>query len=226
MRKCALICTLAVFSSLASTVQANHHVWNFKEVFSNWNGSVQFIEFEIPTNTDAQDEWGGRAIEATSVVAGVPTVKTFNFPAGNAGDLPHEDTSFRSFLIASPGFGSLPGGVAPDYTLPAGLMPFFNPNADTITLKIISANINVDGPLTFTGAQLPKDGKTSLTDTHTGTGAPVFVLTPNSPKNFGPLDGSGTEGHVNLPVPEPSSLVLAAMAAMAIAGKAFRRANR
>jgi MYXO-CTERM domain-containing protein len=210
MRKCALIFSLVLVTSWpASSVHSNHHAWDFSEVFSNWDGSVQFIEFTIPNFN--HPSMNGRTLQATSIVAGVPTVKTFTYPS----NLP-TGTNNKKHLIASPGFGSLAGGITPDYELPAALMPFFLPNADSISLKVVSTS-TTDAALTFTGAQLPNDGETSLTDSNPA-GAQNLQPTANSPTNF-----AGAVGHVDLPVPEPASAGLAALAAVALAAAARRR---
>jgi len=213
MTRYALVCGVALAMGFASSpVRANHHAWNFNEVFSNWDGSVQFVEYSIPNNNN-HHVLSTRGLEATSIVAGVPTVKTFMFPA----NLPSSSTANKKFLIASPGFGLLAGGVTPDYTFPLASMPFFLPNADSISLKWISATLTVDSPLTFTGALLPNDGETSLTDL-SPNGTQNLQPGINSPTNF-----AGQIGSVDLPVPEPASATLACLAAAGLWAKSRRR---
>jgi hypothetical protein len=126
--------------------------------------------------------------------------KDFFFPA-------NVDTSVistnRHILIATTGFGSLPGAVTPDFTFDQSTTPFtglfINPNATNITINFSGSN---DG-MTFTGASLPKDGIHSLTD------ANAFGGIPNNPTNIGPTVNSPTNFHngsgsVNLSTPTPT----------------------
>jgi hypothetical protein len=180
----------------AGPAQAAFHFWQIKEVYSNADGSVQFIE--MFDNVSFEHFIGGYSLEADD---GSPLSFTFptNLPMAN-------NTNGRHILIATPGFAALPGAVTPDYTLPAG--PFFNPNAATIT-------ISFDGSgdfMTFSGAQLPKNGINSLTNIG---GTPTAGT--NSPTNFNNQAGSL--------VPEPTIFILA-IAAPVIAALHRRRRTR
>jgi hypothetical protein len=125
-------------------------------------------------------------------------VKEFTFP--DVVDT-NEDSAGRHILIATSGFGALPGGVTPDFTFNQGGVTgqFFNPNATNISITFFGSG---DG-LSFTGASLPKDGINSLEDSN-ATGLP-FLSTPNisaglnSPTNFHNQSGS-----VNLSNPSPT----------------------
>lgn len=142
------------------------HTWRFTEFFSNHDGSVQFIELHTTFNNEHFSM--GAQIVSNS------TGKTFTFPT----NLSSSQTANRSLLVATSGFGTLPGGVTPDFTLPS--TAFFNPAGDTVRLVGIQNQ-------TFTS--VPTDGVMSR---H----YPANVLGTNSPTNFG-----GTTGSVNLPAP-------------------------
>jgi hypothetical protein len=94
----------------------------------------------------------------------------------------------------------LPGSVAPDYTLPDPTVfgPFFNPNANNISISFSGSGDSI----AFTGASLPKNGTSSLTDTNL-YGPQNLVVGTNSPTNFNNQSGS-----VNL-VPEHTSILIA-----------------
>ncbi|MBI1878035.1 MAG: DUF11 domain-containing protein [Chloroflexi bacterium] len=79
-------------------------------------------------------------------------------------------------LIATAGFGSLPGGVAPDYILTSSLI-FTNGAAGSVSL--IGA---ATSPLSYSAGQLPLDGINSLSQ-----GGATGV---NSPRNFAGQQGS------------------------------------
>lgn len=193
VRRIALIpAHFALFLSLfgiASTADAGFHLWQVKEAFSNSDGSVQFIEmFDSFVNENFVN---GFVLQSNS--DGV--IKSFTFPANLAGD-----TTNKHMLIATSGFGSLPGAVAPNFTFDQGGVTgsFFNPNATNITISFSGSGDS----MTFTGASLPKNGINSLTDSGaTGfpPGTPNISSGVNSPTNYNNQSGS-----VNLSAPSPT----------------------
>lgn len=210
MRRCRIInfCLVtgaALILSLAGTTpsaRAAFHLWQIKEVFSNADGSVQFIELFDDFNDEQYV--GGKIVEASS--DGV--VKTFTFPS----DLTVPPTTAgRHMLIATPGFGSLPGGVTPSFTFDQSTTPFagplFNPNASEIIISFpfSTSDMGVSGaaspPDGFVA--LPKDGVHSITNTNLYND-PILVVGTNSPTNFNNQSGS-----INLAVPEPAGGLLA-----------------
>lgn len=188
-RMCALVVLVAV-SPVGPPCQAAFHLWDIAEVYSNHDGSVQFIEFF--TGNANQQVVGSKTVVATSTVGGIDTVKTFTFPSNLSLVAPNPSTTAnKRMLIATTGFGSLVGGVSPDYALtysPGG-GPFFNPNADTIKIEFVGA----DAALTFAGTLLPKNGLNALRD-QTPNGTPSLISEANTPTNFRSQAGS-----VNLP---------------------------
>jgi hypothetical protein len=168
-------CALAAIGVCCSATPARaaFHLWKIQEIFSNQDGTVQFIE--LFTTASTEFFLSNHQITATS--DGVLRTFTLNHDLGGA-----PSTSNRTFLIATASFGGLAGAVTPDYpTLPAG---FFNPNAGSITLNFSGVD-----SLTFAGATLPKDGVNSLVDASPG-GAPNLGSAINSPKNFAQAQGS------------------------------------
>jgi serralysin len=169
----ALVMALACLFS-AAQAQASFHLWTINEVYTNSDGTVQFIEMINGATS------GENFVSFTSIAS---DLNNFDFPTDLVGN-----TANKTFLIATPGFAALPGGVTPDYTVPVN---FFSVAGDSI---------DYGGGLdtfTFSGAQLPHDGILSLKrNLTTGT---------NSPKNF-----AGQQGSISLP--EPATLMLAALA--------------
>jgi hypothetical protein len=146
-------------------------LWNFTEVFSNADGSVQFVE--LFTTGTAEYEAETEFLKSST--------KTYVFPA----DLPHVNTRNKHFIVATAAFASLPGAVTPDYVIPDN---FFNPAGDTLRLcRLNCLNANLYDTRTFTN--LPTDGVTSLN-------YPSVTEATNTPTNF-----SGDEGSVNLITP-------------------------
>src|SRR5262245_15558134 len=109
----------------ASHASAAFHLWQVKEVFSTTDGNVQFVEmfdsFGFETATSGFD------LTANSD----GDIKTFEFPSNLPLNTPGH------LLIATSGFGALPGGVTPDFTFDQSAVPFtgpfFNPNATNLT---------------------------------------------------------------------------------------------
>ncbi len=184
MKRFGFAAGLAAFVAMVlvgAPVRGNFHEWEIQEVYTNFDGSIQFIELFCATV--GQQVLLNHQITANSD----GNVVTFTFNA-NSGT----PTTSKHLLIATPGFGALTGGVAPNYTLPdpgtpPTLAPFFRPDATSITINFVGAD-----SVTFSGASLPADGVNSLNFTVAG----VASVAPNSPRNFANATGS-----VNLPPP-------------------------
>jgi hypothetical protein len=179
-RRFAAILAAMLWAALApAPAHATFHLWEIAEVYSNDDGSVQFIE--LSTTASGQQFLNGQQIIATS--DGV--ARTFTFSS----DSPSPTTNKR-LLLATPGFAELPGAVAPDFSLPVSLPGpvFFDPHAASITINFVGAD-----SVTFAGASLPLDGAGSL---HFPAGAGGGAISPNSPTNF-----AGATGSLNLPPP-------------------------
>jgi hypothetical protein len=167
---------LAVICLGTTSAHAIFHLWDVAEVFSNADGSVQFIELVNPTATAS--ETGATTAHLHSASGN----KTYFFPNNLVGS-----SANKRLLIATAGFGSLPGGVAPDFPslpLPAN---FFNPAGDTISI-IVKCCGTVDSK---TFGPVPTNGVLSLNFPPAGGSQ----LT-NSPTNY-----AGATGSVNLAPP-------------------------
>jgi hypothetical protein len=91
--------------------QASHHLWKLNQMFSNASGSVQFVQLKLVQIEDGED-----LLATMTLTSGT---NTFTFP-----NLPSSQTSAHPWiLLATAGFGQLPGGVAPDFTIPANFFP-------------------------------------------------------------------------------------------------------
>lgn len=164
------------------------HIFHISEVYSNADGTVQFIEFA--GDADTQHVWAGHSITSTN---GVST-NTYNINT----NLPSAATNGKAVLVATQGLANM-GIVTPDYIIPNGFL--FTTNG----------TVNFPGMLggTITYAQLPTDGTLSLNrNGSTGT---------NSPTNFAGNTGtvqsnviSGTDGPDNLIGTAGDNVILAA----------------
>jgi len=156
--------SLFLTSGLAFTLSiapahAEFHLFRIAEVYSNADGSVQYIVLRESTGSNNENFLAGQMVRATNA-AGI--AQNFAFPS----NLPSSNTASRSVLIATPGFAAL-GLIAPDYTIPARFIP------------------TEGGSLNYLGAfppdpislpPLPNDGVTAVDR----NGTPV----PATPKNF------------------------------------------
>ena len=138
----ASLCALAaILTFLSFPATASFHLFRLDQLYSNADGSIQFIVLKECCGADGENFLGGHAL--TSTQGG--TTNTLAFP----NNLPSSNTANRSVLIATPGFVAL-GLVTPDYTIPAGFL-FTN-----------GGTVNYAGVDSITYAALPTDGVTAL----------------------------------------------------------------
>ena len=160
---------LLSFAGSPPIARANFHLWFIKEVYSNPSGSVQFVE--LFTNNSGQEFLSAHTLTSTANI--------FTFP-GNA----PSPTNGHHLLLATSGFGSIPGGATPDFTIPSN---FFNPDHDTLNF---AGGFDID---TFVSA--PIDGINSLNYTSSISSSTVAT---NSPRNY-----AGNGSSINL-APSPT----------------------
>ena len=147
--------TLSSLAAVWSTCSyATFHFWEITEVYSNADGSIQFIE--LFTGQPGQEFVAGQTLTASDASG---ETHTFRFPR----NLPAPTTG-RHFLLATPAFASVSGGVVPDFEIPAGFIA-----AGSGVLRFIGAD-------TFVYTDLPDDGIASLDDSNR--------TADNSPTNF------------------------------------------
>ncbi|HEY3393855.1 MAG TPA: PEP-CTERM sorting domain-containing protein [Lacipirellulaceae bacterium] len=157
----------------ATRASAFFHLWRFTEFFSNHDGSVQFIELHSSGSAET--------VAQGATITSMSTGKVFTFPSSLTGN-----TFNKRLLIATPGFASLSGAIAPDFTLPS--TKFFETAGDTLTLL----QFQVIDTKTFTS--VPTDGVMSR---HYNPANGQTSLGTNNPTNY-----AGTTGSVNVP-PSP-----------------------
>ena len=139
----------------ALSVQASFHTFQINEIYSNFDGSIQFIELKEMFGASGQNFLSGLSLTSGSGA----NSKTFTFPR----NLASSATAGKSVLIATQGFAAL-GLVTPDYVIPDGFLAL---PAGTVNYA------NVDF-VQYT--QLPTDGNASINRN--------AVPQQNSPTNF------------------------------------------
>src|SRR5206468_7969537 len=91
---------LAAFcAACAVPAQAAFHLFRIDQVYSNADGSVQYVVIREVTGSNGEHFWSGNVLETTNA-AGIK--KQISFPS----NLPSSSTASRSVLIATAGFAS------------------------------------------------------------------------------------------------------------------------
>ncbi len=166
--------------AVTAPVMAGSHSWDIVEVFSNGDGTVQFVELReccgLPNEIGLLNKF------VRSTATGNQLTFTANLPGGA--------TANAHLLLGTVAYDALPNSPTPDYIIPAN---FFS----TVAEPFPGIEYWTYDDFIFLAGELPTNGKDSL-DASGGTG-------PNSPTNFHgesgnvdacpwDLDGDGTTG--------------------------------
>ena len=138
----------------AAAAWASFHTFAIDQVYSNADGTVQYVVLRETAGNNGQNAWSGHTFSSTH--AGV--TKSITFPT----NLPGTATANQRVLIATQGMAAL-GFIVPDYTMPDGF------------LATDGATLNYAGVDTFTYASLPTDGVGAINR----TGAVISNLATN-----------------------------------------------
>ncbi|MBW2725821.1 MAG: hypothetical protein JRE71_15680 [Deltaproteobacteria bacterium] len=156
-----LVAAATIFYAAGAT--AGIHTWDVVEVFSNANGTIQYVElFDFGTNGTEVNVGNG------SLSSGL---HSFSWANGTVTG----PTNGQSYLIATAAFAALPGAPLPDVIIPADKVPFFSKSGDTVTFG------NGDA-LTF--GPVPINGSDSFDE------GPPPGVGPNTPKNYAGVQGN------------------------------------
>lgn len=145
----------ALLGICALPARAAYHLFRIDQVYSNSDGSVQFVVMRESTGTNNENRWVGVTLTTTNRFG---VAKEITFPS-NIGS----QTANRSVLVATPGFAAL-GLVTPDFTMPARFIPIDGGTLDFAAIdRITLPPLPIDGVLS-----VDRDG----------------LLMVGSPKNF------------------------------------------
>ena len=145
----------------AGPALAGIHTWDVNEVFSNADGTIQFVELWEAAGGAGEVNVGNGSISSDT--------QTFAFGQGAVTG----PTSNKFYLLATQGFADLAGAPTPDAIIPSGSVPFFSPAGDTVDFGVYDS---------WNFASAPTNGTDSL-DRLTGVGA-------NTPTNYAGETGS------------------------------------
>jgi hypothetical protein len=158
---------------LPGVARAGQHTWDVNEVFSNADGTVQFIELREANGTNGETGVGNQTMFSAT------GPKSFAIGAGAV----VAPTGNKFYLLGTAAFQALPGAPPVDATIPAGVLPFFFvPAGDTVTYGPYDS-------LAFPGG-IPTDGIESFSE--------GGIVATNSPTNY-----AGTTGSVDASGPPP-----------------------
>ena len=165
----------ALLASAAFAASASFHTFQVEQIFSNADGTIQYIVLHEFQGMNGENMLSGHAISATQ--GAVSNTYTFmvDLPGGECDgySCTLAPTANRRALIATQGFAALKL-VTPDYVVPNGFLP------------LGKGSINYAGYDFVTYSGLPADGVNAMTR----TGA----IVPNLATNF-----AGQSASVNAP---------------------------
>jgi chitodextrinase len=150
---------------------AYFHLWRINEIYSNADGTVQFLELNC-ASPSCSSETVATAAPITITPAGGGSNHVFNFPTNLVPpNFPAPPALNQKLLLATQGFANL-GVVTPNFIIPDGFL-FIN-----------GGTINFGGFDIVPYSALPTDGVLSVSR--------AGVTATNSPTNFAGATGSVT----------------------------------
>lgn len=162
---------MTVLLICAPPAQAAFHLFRIEQLYSNADGTVQFVVLREFTGSNGENLWQGQSLPAAPAGG---SQRTFLFSS----NLP-SNTANKRVLVATPGFVAL-GIVAPDFVMPAGFLPT---GAGTVSYAGVSS---------VTYSTLPTDGTNALL----ASGS----IVPNVATSFAGASGSVVPGLAAPPV--------------------------
>jgi hypothetical protein len=110
-----ILTLLVIFITGTPIAHATFHSWEINELFSNADGSIQFIEFlEVDGKDDSHLLFSDTAV-LTSTDGITTNMMTFSTDLASG-------TANKFFLIATAAFASTNGAVMPDYIMDDGFL--------------------------------------------------------------------------------------------------------
>jgi len=126
---------------VATSATASFHSFAIEQIYSNADGTVQFVVMHEAFGANGEGSWAGQTLTSAAASGN----KSFMFPS----NLPSQTTAGRRVLIATQGFAAL-GLVTSDFTIPNGFIPM----AGTVTYA--------SGVDHVTYVALPTDGTNAI----------------------------------------------------------------
>src|SRR5664279_5135006 len=112
---------IAGLALLALPASASYHTFQIDEIYSNADGTVQYVVLHESMGMNGQNLLGGHALLSTGAGSMATYVFPFDLPGGSCGyyGCTTAPTARSHVLIATRGFVSL-GIMTPDFVMPDG----------------------------------------------------------------------------------------------------------
>jgi len=144
----------------ATAADASYHTLRIEQIFSNADGTVQFVVLHESLGMNGENLLAGHTLTATQGMSTRTHVFVKDLPGGG-GDCSYycmpAQTAYKRVLIATQGFAALKL-VTPDYIVENGFLPLGNGTLNYADVDIVSyAALPTDGvsAITRTGAVMP-----------------------------------------------------------------------
>jgi hypothetical protein len=129
LRRLVAAALALALSWMATSANAEFHTFQIEQIFSNGDGTVQFVVLHETAGFNGESFLAGHMFTATQ--SGM--TRTYTFPSdlpggsmgGGYGGGSPSPTAFARVLIATQGFAQL-GILNPDYVIPNGFLPLTN----------------------------------------------------------------------------------------------------
>ena len=205
---------VAALMFLSTGANANFHTYRIHEIYSNADGTIQYIVLHESLGFNGENAWAGHVLTARSE-KGIE--RAFMFPA----NLPSSQTANTHVLMATQGFADL-GLVAPEYIIPDGFVP------------VAGGQLNFADVDAFDFGPLPTDGTQALyrdgvrpNEARNFQGASASVKPAGGPLAAPSFEGlfyaapAGSEGGWGINVAHQGDIIFATWFTYDLAGKAW-----
>ena len=165
--------TIVAFALVATAARAEFHTFQIEQLYSNADGSVQFVVLHESQGMDGENFLQGQALSSTRMGVTKTYIFPTNLPGGSCGyyGCSESPTANRRVLIGTAGFAAL-NLFAPNYVIPNGFLPT---DGGTLNYAFVDQ-------VTF--SSLPTDGTNALSRSG--------MMIPNVATNFAGSSGSVT----------------------------------
>jgi hypothetical protein len=149
----------SVIALVATAALAEFHTFQIEQIFSNADGSFQYIVLRESQGLNGESLWSGHTFTATSAHNGTSKTLVFrsDLPGGNGYLGIPAGTANKKVLIASQGFAAL-NLITPDYIMPNGFIATNGATLDYAGVdQVTFSSLPTDGAhaLDRTGAVVP-----------------------------------------------------------------------
>ena len=167
-----------LFALVATAAAAEFHTFQIDEIFSNADGTVQYVVLHESAGMNGENLLMGQSLVSNSPAGTRTYVFTKNLPGGSCGyyGCMSSPTAHRRVLIATSGFVAL-GLITPDYVIPDGFLATDHGSVNYASVDSINyAALPTDG-----ASALYRDGTTRQNLATNFAGTTAVVPAPAGP---------------------------------------------